>query len=335
MKIEDLINDLVENRPIDTADLQQIFAELCDGVAYPTEQLAAMLVLLRARGESADQLAGIAEVLLQRALPVDMPSAAVCLCGTGGDNSGSFNISTTASLLVAACGIPVAKHGSRSITSKSGSADVLEALGIATDLGPEQAKYSLENYGFTFLAAQVYHPTFKHISPVRQALKVRTIFNIMGPLLHPGHLKRQVIGVFEPGLLDTLAGAFSRLGHVKTLVVCTEGKLDEISLTGITAAKLIEGNNITDMSIDPRDYGFSLCDLEDIRGGDAEENARISRAIFAGEKGPKSDCIILNSGVAIYLSGKTDTIEEGIRLARRVQESGSALDFVEKLQEIK
>ena len=191
MKIESLINDLVENRNIEVSDLQTFFAELCDGAPYPPEQLASLLVLLRARGETAEQLAGIAEVLLERALPVDIPGAAVCLCGTGGDNSGSFNISTTASLLVAACGVPVAKHGSRSVTSKSGSADVLEELGIATDLGPERAAYSLENYGFAFLSAQIYHPSFKNISPVRKALKVRTIFNIIGPLLHPGGLKRQ------------------------------------------------------------------------------------------------------------------------------------------------
>ena len=335
MKIESLIKDLVENRCIEVSDLRAFFAELCDGVPYPPEQLAALLVLLRARGETADQLAGIAEVLLERALPVDIPGAAVCLCGTGGDNSGTFNISTTASLLVAACGVPVAKHGSRSVTSKSGSADVLEELGIATDLGPERAAYSLENYDFTFLSAQIYHPSFKNISPVRKALKVRTIFNIIGPLLHPGGLKRQVIGVFDPGLLEVLAGALSRLGHIKTMVVCSDDMLDEISMTGISHAKLVEGDSITDLTINPEDYGFDLCSLADLKGGDARENAQIALEIFAGTKGPKSDCIVFNSGIALYLSGKTDTIEKGIEIARSVQESGMAMEFIERLREVK
>lgn len=333
--IENLINKLVENDTIETDDLKTFFAELCDGVAYPTEQLAALLVLLRTRGETAEQLAAIAEVLLERALPVEMPSAAVCLCGTGGDNSGSFNISTTASLLVAACGIPVAKHGSRSVTSKSGSADVLEELGIATDLGPEQAAYSLKNYGFAFLSAQLYHPNFKNISPVRKALKVRTIFNVMGPLLHPGHLKTQVIGVFDPALLEVMAGALSRLGHQRTLVVCSDDGLDEISLTGLSRAKLVEGEKISDMRIDPVNYGFELCTLADLKGGNARDNAKITLEIFSGAEGPKSDCIILNSGIAIYLSDKAETIEEGIEIARSVQQSGKALEFIERLKEVK
>jgi anthranilate phosphoribosyltransferase len=334
MKIESLINDLVENRSIKISDLQTFFAELCDGVAHPPEQLAAVLVLLRTRGETAEQLAAIAEVLLARAVLVDIPRAAVCLCGTGGDNSGSFNISTTASLLVAACGIPVAKHGSRSVTSKCGSADVLEELGIATGLGPERAAYSLNNFDFTFLAAQIYHPTFKNILPVRNALKVRTIFNVMGPLMHPGHLKTQVIGVFDPALLNKLAGALSKLGHVRTLVVCSDDGLDEISLTGLTQAKLVEGKKITDISINPVDYGFKLCSLADLKGGDAKDNAAITIEIFAGAIGPKSDCILLNSGIAIYLSGRAGTIEEGIEIARSVQQSGKALEFIERLKKV-
>ena len=335
MKIESLINDLVENRQIEVSDLQTLFAGLCDGVSYPPEQLAALLVLLRARGETAEQLAGIAEVLLERALPVDLPGAAVCLCGTGGDDSGTFNISTTASLLVAACGIPVAKHGSRAVTSKSGSADVLEELGIATNLGPERAAHSLEKYDFTFLSAQIYHPSFKNISPVRKALQVRTIFNIIGPLLHPSGLNRQVIGVFEPALLDILAGALSRLGHIKTMVVCADDGLDEISMTGISHAKLVEGDSITNLTINPEDYGFDLCSISELKGGDARENAQIALEIFTGAKGPKSDCIVFNSGIAIYLSGRTATIDAGIEIARSVQETGKALDFLERLREVR
>lgn len=335
MKIESLINDLVENKAFKLDDIKTFFGELCDGAPYPPEQLAALLVLLRQKGETAELLAAIAETLLERAVIVDMPEASVCLCGTGGDNSGTFNISTTASLLVAACGVPVAKHGSRSVTSKSGSADVLEELGIATDLNPEQATFSLNNYGFTFLFAQVYHPAFRYISPVRKALKVRTLFNIMGPLIHPGNVKRQVIGVFDPKLVPLMAGALSTLGHEKTLVVCSDDGLDEISLTGLTHAKLVEGDSITDLTINPEDYGFTLCKMEDLKGGDAEDNAQITRDIFAGQPGPKSDCVVLNSGVALFLSDKASSIEEGIDMARAAQQSGKALELIERLKEVK
>lgn len=335
MKIESLINDLVENKAFKLDDIKTFFGELCDGVPYPPEQLAALLVLLRQKGETAKLLAAIAETLLERAVIVDMPEASVCLCGTGGDNSGTFNISTTASLLVAACGVPVAKHGSRSVTSKSGSADVLEELGIATDLNPEQATFSLNNYGFTFLFAQVYHPAFRYISPVRKALKVRTLFNIMGPLIHPGNVKRQVIGVFDPKLAPLMAGALSTLGHEKTLVVCSDDGLDEISLTGLTHAKLVQGDSITDLTINPEDYGFTLCKMDDLKGGDAKDNAQITRNIFAGKPGPKSDCVVLNSGVALFLSGKASSIEEGIDMARTVQQSGKALELIERLKEVK
>ncbi|MFQ5660305.1 MAG: anthranilate phosphoribosyltransferase [Gammaproteobacteria bacterium] len=335
MTIEDLINNLIENRNIETNDLKSCFAEFCDGVPYPPEQLAALLALLRARGETSEQLAGTAETFLERAITIDMPEASVCLVGTGGDGTGTFNISTTASLLVAACGVPVPKHGSRSVTSKCGSADVLEELGIATDLGPEKAAYSLKNYGFTFLFAQTYHPAFQYISPIRKALKVRTMFNIMGPLLHPGNVKRQVVGVFDLKLISVVAGALSALGHIKTMVVCSEDGLDEISLTGLTHAKLVEGDSISDLTINPEDYGFTLCSIADLKGGDARENAQITRDIFAGGKGPKSDIVVLNSGIALYLSGKVDSIEEGIEMARPVQESGKALEFIERLKEVK
>jgi anthranilate phosphoribosyltransferase len=335
MKVESLLNALIENRDIELDDLKNCFGQFCDGVDYPPEQLAALLVLLRARGESPEQLAAIAEVFLDRSVKVEMPEASVCLCGTGGDDAGTFNISTTASLLVAACGVPVAKHGSRSVTSKSGSADVLEELGIATDLGPEKAAASLKSHGFAFLFAQIYHPAFKYIAPVRKALKVRTLFNIMGPLLHPGNLKRQVIGVFETRLLDMMANTLSVLGHEKTLLVCSEDGLDEVSLTGLTHAKLIEGDSISDLTINPEDYGFKLCAMADLKGGEADENAQITRDIFAGEKGPKADCVVLNSGIALWLADKVNSIEEGIELARSVQESGKALEYIESLSEVK
>jgi anthranilate phosphoribosyltransferase len=335
MQIEDLLNDLIEDRDIELEDLKTCFGNFCDGVEYPPEQLAALLTLLRTRGETPEQLAGLAMTLLERAVPVNVPDDAFTLCGTGGDNTGSFNISTTASLLIAACGVPVAKHGSRSVTSKSGSADMLEELDIATDLGPERAEYVLKKYGFVFLFAQTYHPAFRYISPIRKALKVRTIFNIMGPLLHPGHVKRQIIGVFDPELVDKMATALSVLGHKKTLVVCSDDGLDEISLSGLTRARLVEGDSITKLTINPEEHGLKLCSMKDLKGGDASENARITRNIFAGEKGPKTDCVLLNCAVGLHLLNKVSSVTEGIELSRAVLESGKALELIENLKGVK
>ena len=334
MAIENLLNDLIDDREINIDALKSCFADFCDGVKYPPEQQAALLVLLRARGETPEQLAAIAEVFLERAVQIELPDAAVCLCGTGGDGAGTFNISTTASLLIAASGVAVAKHGSRSVTSKSGSADVLNELGIATDLSPGKAVASLESHNFAFLFAQLYHPAFKNIAPIRTAIGVRTLFNILGPLLHPSNLKRQVIGVFDAGLLDTMANALSLAGHEKTMVVHSADGLDEISMTGPTYARLVEGKKISEIELQPEDYGFTRCRLEDLKGGTAADNAAILRAIFAGENSPRADCVLFNAGVALWLAGTAESIELGIEQARTVQQSGEALEYIKSLSEV-
>jgi anthranilate phosphoribosyltransferase len=208
--VEHLIERLINDQDVETAELKRIFGELCEGRPYPPEQLAALLVLMRARSETAEQLAGLAETILEQAVPIDVPPHATTIGGTGGDYAGTFNISTAAALLTAACGVPVAKHGNRAVSSQCGSGDVLEALGIPVDLGPDDAQRILGEHGFVYLAAPVYLPAFKYIAPVRAALKVPTIFNIIGPLLHPGHLKRQIIGVFDRSLQD---GRWTRLAH--------------------------------------------------------------------------------------------------------------------------
>ena len=334
MTIENLLNDLIADREIDLESLKQCFADFCDGVDYPPEQQAALLVLLRARGETPEQLAAIADVFMQRAVNIEMPDAAVCLCGTGGDGAGTFNISTTASLLIAASGVAVAKHGSRSVTSKSGSADVLDELGIATDLSPEKAIASLQSHNFAFLFAQLYHPAFKHIAPIRTAVKVRTLFNILGPLLHPSNLKRQVIGVFDAALLDTMANALALAGHEKTLVVHSEDGLDEISMTGRTFARLVDHGKVSKLELTPEEFGFSRCSLEDLKGGSASDNADILRSIFAGEQSSRADCVLFNAGVALWLAGTADSIGTGIEQAREVQQSGNALNYIKGLGEV-
>ena len=333
--MEDLINELIDNRTVNIAALKRSLGEFCDGQDYPPEQIAAMLVLLRCLGETSEQLAAFAETLLERALPINLPANAVSLAGTGGDHSGTFNISTAASLLTAACGVPVAKHGNRSVTSKCGSADVIEQLGLSTNLAPAAAEQCLKKYGFVFMFAPMYHPAFKYIAPVRKALKVRTLFNILGPLLTPGNLSRLLIGVFDRKLIDVVAGAALEMGHTRTMVVCSEDGLDEISLAGPSHAKIVENGKIVNKVINPEDYGFSLCSLEDLKGGDAEENAQIIRNILAGEKGNKSDCVVLNCAAGLYVSGKVEDLQDGVDLARSVQESGKGLILLENLMEVK
>jgi anthranilate phosphoribosyltransferase len=329
--VEHVIERLINGREVATTELKRIFGELCQGRPYPPEQLAALLVLMRARGETAEQLAGLAETILEQAVPIDVPAHATTIGGTGGDYAGTFNISTAAALLTAACGVPVAKHGNRAVSSQCGSGDVLEALGIPIDFGPADAEHSLAEHGFVFLAAPVYLPAFKYIAPVRAALKVPSIFNVIGPLLHPGHLKRQIIGVFDRSLQDKMAEALLRLGHVHTLVVTSADGLDEITVTGPTYAKEIVDDRIADLVIDPGDFGFTECSMQDLAGGDANENAQIIRDFFAGAKGSKSDCVILNTAFALYVSGKVTTPSEGVDMAQTAQQSGAALSFLNRL----
>lgn len=331
--MEDLIEDLINDRDVDIGRLRDALGEFCEG-QFPPEQLAALLVLMRCRGETPEQLAGFAEALMSKANTIDVADDVIDHSGTGGDHSGSFNISTTSALLTAACGVPVAKHGNRSVTSKSGSADVLEALGVDVNLGPDKAKQCLEQHGFVFLFAPVYHPAFKHIAPIRKALKIKTIFNIMGPLLNPAKVKRQVIGVYDKDLMDIIAEAVLQLDNERVMVVSSEDGLDEISLSAPTYAKVVENNSIRDMRIDPEDYGFSLCTWDDLKGGDAEDNAKILREVLGGGSGPQSDCVILNSSASLYVSGKVNSMAEGVELARSVQQSGKALELLQNLIEV-
>lgn len=328
--MEDLIEDLICGRAVATERLKNCLTQFCEGNS-PPEQLAALLALMRCRGETADQLAGFAEAMMAKANTIEVGDHVVDHSGTGGDHSGSFNISTTAALLTAACGVPVAKHGNRSVTSKSGSADVLEALGIDVNLPPERAKQCLEETGFVFLYAPVYHPAFKHIAPIRKALKIKTIFNILGPLLNPARVKRQVIGVYNRDLMGVIAEAASQLNNLRVMVVSSADGLDEISMAAPTYAKIVEQGRMSEMHIDPLDFGFSYCHLEQLKGGDANDNAAILRAVLGGELGPRADCVVLNSAASLYVGGKVDNLAQGVELARSVQQSGKAIELLDKL----
>ncbi len=328
--MEDLIEDLICGRRVDSERLKKAITEFCDG-EFPPEQLAALLVAMRCRGETAEQLVGFAQALISKAHTIEVDDQVVDHSGTGGDHSGSFNISTTAALLTAACGVPVAKHGNRSVTSQSGSSDVLQALGVNVNMEPTKAKACLDNTGFVFLFAPLYHPAFKQIAPVRQAMKIRTLFNVMGPLLNPARVKRQVIGVYDQQLLVIIAEAVLQLNNQRVMVVSSSDGMDEISMAAPSHAKLVEDGVIRDLVIDPKDFGFNYCGHGDLLGGDAQRNADITKAVLSGEQGPRTDCVVLNSAASIYVGGRVENLAQGVELARSVQQSGQAIKLLENV----
>jgi len=294
------------------------------------------LVELYERGETADEIASAASAMRDHMIPLNLdPKLVERLidnCGTGGDKSNSFNVSTTVSILLAACGCFVAKHGNRSITSKSGSADMLEALGVNLDLTLEKQASMLEKTGFTFMFAQNHHPAMKHIMPIRKSLDHRTIFNILGPLSNPANVKKQLIGVFDKSYVPIIANALTKLHVKRAMVVSSADGMDEISISDVTHAAFVDRGNVHEFIIDPREYGFDLYPKEDIIGGDAIQNAKTTKDILSGEiSGAKKDIVLINTGAALLVEGWVNSTEEGIELARDAINNGKAL---EKLEEI-
>lgn len=298
------------------------------------EEIADFLKALAKREIDADLLTEAAQVLREHATPVSLkvPNA-LDTAGTGGDKSGSFNFSTAAALLVASCGVPVAKHGNRSITSKSGSADLLEALGIPIDQGPEEVAGSLEENGFCFMMAPLYHPATKRVQQVRRKLGVVTLFNFLGPLVNPAKVKRQVVGVFEDKVRPIMAEALRRLGVEKAWVVWGEGGLDEVTLSGKTYVSEVTPGEILEKNIEPEEAGLWKHDSQCLRGGDAKENAKVLTGIFEGSlKGPIADAVLLNAATALFVADKVGNLSEGVAMARFAIENGKALALLKKLK---
>lgn len=288
-------------------------------------QIAAFLVLLRAKGETADEIAGLALGMKARAIAVDAGDDVLDIVGTGGDGAGTVNISTGSTVLAAAAGAKVAKHGSRSVSSLCGSADVLEKLGVAIDLGPEGVARCVKETGVGFMFAPRYHPGMATVGPVRKSLRVRTAFNILGPMLNPASASYGLIGVYSNSLAPLMADAITRLGTKKALVVHSMG-LDELTPCGPADVLEVSGSTTKKYTIDPqRDCGIPKCTLEDLKGGDADLNAKILRDVFAGEEGAVADALCLNAGFALAACGEASTPQEGVAMAREVQRSGKAL----------
>ena len=297
-------------------------------------QVAAFLLGLKIKGESPEELTGLAKVMQAKALEIPTQVRdAMDNCGTGGDQSNSFNISTTAAFVLAAGGIKMAKHGNRSISSKSGSADVLEVLGINLDMKPEDLGRVFDQTGMVFLFAKNLHPAMKYIMPARLELGVPTIMNLTGPLINPVPLKTQLLGTSRPDLLEMTAQTLRNMGRERAVVITGPNQMDEAALHGHNQLALLEKGHISLHHFEAKDLGLTAVGLEDIRGGDAQYNAQILEAVLQNQPGPYLETVVLNAGLGFFANGKVDRIEDGIRLAREVIASGAALQKLRDLQE--
>jgi anthranilate phosphoribosyltransferase len=315
-------------------ETEDLFGQLMDGqVSEPMK--AALLIALRMKGEAVAEISGAAAAMRQRAIPIPhQRQGLVDTCGTGGDGRGTFNISTAAALVAAAAGAPVAKHGNRSVSSKSGSADVLAALGVRIDSDPETAGRTLDAVGIAFLFAPLLHPAMREVMPVRRELGMRTIFNVLGPLTNPAGARRQVMGVYAESLVEPIGHVLRDLGAEHALVVHGDG-MDEITTTGRTRVAEVRGGEVRLFDLEPERFGLRRVRQEDLAGGTPEENAVAVRRVFGGEEGALSEVTALNAGAALYVSGIAASLEEGVELARATLASGAAAEKLEELRSFK
>jgi anthranilate phosphoribosyltransferase len=323
------IDRLASGENLTQADAAAVLESIMSGEATEI-QIAAFLIALRTKGETVEELAGLAQAMRALATPVRAASDDLLdTAGTGGGRR-TFNVSTTAALVAAGAGCTVAKHGNRSATGLSGSADLLEALGARIDLAPDAVGRCIEETGFGFMFAPAHHSATRYVIPVRRGLAVRTIFNFLGPLTNPAGAKRQLIGVSDGAYLETVAGALARLGTRHALVVRSEDGLDELSVCAPTRVIEVVGDSLREYVVTPEELGVSGCEADAIPGGDPAENARITRAIFAGEDGPARELTVLNSAAAIYAGGRAESLPDGVAVARTAIDSGAATAALER-----
>ena len=321
--LRDAIDAVASRQDLSRDGAAQVLAEIMAGNASDT-QIAAFLIALRTKGETEDELAGLAQTMRALATPVNPQRRdLVDTAGTGGGRR-TFNVSTTAALIAAGAGCAVAKHGNRSATGLSGSADLLEALGARLDVPPAGVAREIDEAGFGFMFAPAHHAATRCVVPVRKELGVRTIFNLLGPLTNPAGARRQVVGVADPAVLDLVAGALARLGVDRALVVSSADGLDELSTSGPTHVVEVEGEQLKRYVVEPEECGLSRGEPDSVLGGTPQDNARDTLAILAGDSGPRADLALLNAGAAIYAAGRADSIASGVTLARTAIDSGAA-----------
>ncbi|ADU26862.1 anthranilate phosphoribosyltransferase [Ethanoligenens harbinense] len=328
--IKEAIGQVVEGKDLSPEQARGAMDEIMSGGATPA-QIGAYITALRMKGESIDEITASAQVMREKAPLVRAEGDVLDIVGTGGDRSFTFNVSTVSSLVVAAAGVQVAKHGNRSASSKCGSADVLEALGVKLNLTAEQAAGLLRTAGICFMFAQAFHGSMKYAAGPRRELGIRTIFNILGPLANPARANLQLLGVYDAALCQPLAQVLANLGVRRAMVVYGLDGLDEVSLCGQTQVSELIDQRVSNYLLSPEDFGLTPCALEDLRGGDAQENAQIARNILSGETGPKRDMVLLNSAAALYMAGKADGLKAGVEMARELIDSGKAAEKLEEL----
>ena len=328
-----VLDRLLRGEDLDEAAAESLMGELMSGVLEPS-MIAALLVALRTKGEHSSEIAGMVRGMLAAStrvvLPPEVAARAVDTCGTGGDGAGTINVSTIAALVVAAHGVPVVKHGNRAASSLSGSADLLEAWGVVIDLGAEDAAAVLADVGITFLFARSFHPAMRHVAPVRSALGVRTVFNLLGPLSNPAGVRRQVIGVPDERVGELVADALARLGHLRALVVRGDDGLDELTTTTTSRVWEVREGTVREWRVDPSELGIAPTTLDALRGGDVARNRVLADEILAGEGGPRADLVALNAGAALLVADVVDDLASGLELARAALADGSARDVRER-----
>ena len=330
--IRDAIAKIVNKQDLTYDEAYTVMNEIMSGETTPTQNAAflAALSTKSARAETTSEIAGCAAAMRDHAVRVESDYDLFEIVGTGGDNAGSFNISTTSALVAAAGGMKVAKHGNRAASSKCGTADCLEALGVNIDQSPDKCRELLDKVGMCFFFAQKYHTSMKYVGAIRKELGFRTVFNILGPLTNPGSPKMQLLGVYDEYLVEPLAQVLIDLGVKRGMVVYGKDKLDEISMSAPTKVCEFKDGWFRSYTISPEDFGLTRCEKKELVGGTPAENAAITRAILGGERGPKRDAVLMNAGASLCIGGKADNMAEGLKLAGEIIDSGKALETLEK-----
>lgn len=335
--IKEAIMKIVDKQDLTYEEAYQVVSEIMSGNTTPTQNAAflAALSTKSTKAETIEEITGCAAAMRDAAVKFESDLDLLEIVGTGGDNSQSFNISTTSALVIASAGIPVAKHGNRAASSLSGTADCLEALGVNINLDPEKCRQLLDEVGFCFFFAQKYHTSMKYVGSIRKELGIRTVFNILGPLTNPSSPKMHLLGVYDRSLIEPVAEVLMKLGSKNGMVVYGTNKLDEISLSAPTAVCEYKNGWIKNYEITPEQFGFERCSRDDLKGGTPVENAEITRKILSGEiQGHKRNAVLLNAGAAIYIGGKADSMADGVKIAGEIIDSGKALATLEKLIEV-
>ncbi|WP_296100115.1 anthranilate phosphoribosyltransferase [uncultured Agrobacterium sp.] len=328
-ELKPLIAKVANGESLNREEARQAFDILMSGEATPS-QIGGFLMALRVRGETVDEIVGAVSSMRARMLPVSAPAHAVDIVGTGGDGLGTYNISTLAAIIVAGTGLPVAKHGNKALSSKSGTADALSALGVKLDIGPELISRCINEAGLGFMFAQLHHSAMRHVGPTRVELGTRTIFNLLGPLSNPAGAKRQLLGVFSPRWLQPIAEVLRDLGSESIWVVHGDG-MDEITTTGVTHVAALEDGKIRTFNLTPKDFGVSSATIDDLKGGDGIFNANALRGVLSGHKNAYRDVSLCNAAAALVVAGKAETLSDGMKIASASLDEGQAAAALDKL----